>query len=157
MKSFLKFYNFLQKKKTLMEQNSNEIEEEVKQPSKKKMKKMAQEQIAETPVVKEKSKKRKLRETSFEIDEEVEVPVLKKKLNILKIIENPTKFNEVPQTQAAPRSKIFGIEELSKIPPPPPAGKIKTMIPKELDIVSKKRKRNSNKKVYTEPKNALVS
>lgn len=139
-----------------MEQNSNEIEEEVKQPSKKKMKKLAQEeQIAKAPVVKEKSKKRKLQETSFEIDEEVEVPILKKKLNVLKKIENPTKFNEVPQ--AAPRSKISGIEELSKIPPPPPAGKIKTMIPKELDIVSKKRKRNSNKKVYTEPKNTLVS
>lgn len=141
-----------------MEQNSNEVEAEVKQPSKKKMKKMAEEeQIAEAPVVKEKSKKRKLQETSFEIDERIEVPVLKKKLNVLKKIENPTQFNEVPQTQAAPQSKIFGLEELAKIPPPPPAGKIKTMIPKELDIVSKKRKRNQNKKVYTEPKNALVS
>ena len=141
-----------------MEQNSNDKEEEVQQPSKKKMKKMAQEeQIAEAPVLKVKSKKRKLQETSFEIDEQVEVPILKKKLNVLKKIENPTEFNDVPQMLAVPRSKIFGLEELAKIPPPPPAGKIKTMIPKELDIVSKKRKRNNNKKVYTEPKNALVS
>ncbi|CAO1428070.1 unnamed protein product [Diamesa tonsa] len=145
------------KKKSLVEQNSNIIEEEeVKQPSKKKMKKMAQEeQIAEVPVVKEKSKKRKLQETSFEIDEQVEVPVLKKKLNVLKKIENPTKMLDVPQAQSAPQSKISGLEELAKIPPPAPAGKIKALIPKELDIVSKKRKRNQNKKVYAEPKNAL--
>ncbi|CAO1433604.1 unnamed protein product [Diamesa hyperborea] len=145
------------KKKSLVEQNTNIIEEEeVKQPSKKKMKKMAQEeQIAEAPVVKEKSKKRKLQETSFEIDEHVEVPVLKKKLNVLKKIENPTKMLDVPQPQLAPQSKISGLEELAKIPPPAPAGKIKALIPKELDIVSKKRKRNQNKKVYAEPKNAL--
>ncbi|CAO1428919.1 unnamed protein product [Diamesa serratosioi] len=142
------------KKKMLTEQVSNEIEEEVKQPSKKKLKRMAlEEQMAEAPVVKEKSKKRKIQEISSDIDEHV--PVLKKKLNVLKKIENPTQFNEVPQTQAAQRSNIFGLEELAKIPPPAPAGKIKTMIPKELDIVSKKRKRNTSKKSYAEPKNAL--
>lgn len=141
-----------------MEQNTIEIEEEVKQPSKKKMKKMAQEeQITEVPVLKEKSKKRKLQETSFETDEQVEVPVLKKKLNVLKKIENPTQFNEVQQTQIVPQTKSFGLEDIAKIPPPPPSGKIKTMIPKDLGIVSKKRKRNQTKKVYLEPKNALVS
>lgn len=131
------------------------MEEEVKQPSKKKMKRMAlEEQISEAPV-KEKAKKRKIQEASSDIDEQV--PVSKKKLNILLKIENPTQFNEVAQTQAVSKSKIFDIEELAKIPPPAPTGKIKTMIPKELDIVSKKRKRNNNKKVYAEPKNALVS
>jgi hypothetical protein len=113
-----------------------------KKHKKKKTEDAIVEETAEVPE-KKKSKKRKIAEADEMFDADVPKP---KKLNILKQIEDPYQFNAPREENKKPKEIEFSI--------PLPSKKLKQMIPQE-QVVEKKRKKKTERKVIPEPRRSL--
>lgn len=134
------------KSKKKKSKENEEADENVS--TKKKQKNVAE----ETKEVAEKSEKKKNKKRKFDEamqQDEVEEEKPKKKLNILKQIEDPWQY----QHQAAETSKLKSQEQ--DFGAPLASQKLKKIIPQNLEMAKKKRKKKSGPKVIPEKATSL--
>lgn len=130
------------KKKKKKENIVEEVEQPAAAPEKKKKKKVVEEEPAPEPV--QKGKKRKLEES---IEEEA-VAQPKKKLNVLKQIENPF--------QIQPQTRPYRSDDQDQLSIPLMSQKLKKVIPQKVEVQKKSKKKPSGgKKPIPEPLKSL--
>lgn len=117
-----------------------EAEKKIKKKAKELDAPIATENVAEPS--KKNKKKRKLEETEFEDEEK---PQAKKKLNILKQIENPSQY----QSQQVEPANSKSVEPQFSIPLP--SQKLKKVLPQSVAAQQKRKKKSKGKRVIPEP------